>query len=64
MEATNILIGKPWKYDREVIHDEVTDNSYFKHLTRSKQESWTILAEIEVILAKLVPLHADFDSNS
>ncbi|RDX93403.1 hypothetical protein CR513_24340, partial [Mucuna pruriens] len=29
MEATHILLGRPWKFDHKVIHDEVA----IKHLS-------------------------------
>jgi len=29
MEATHILLGRPWKYDRQVLHDDLTNKMSF-----------------------------------
>jgi len=29
MEATHILLGRPWKYDRQVLHDGLTNKMTF-----------------------------------
>jgi len=29
MEATHILLGRPWQYDRHVLHDGLTNNMTF-----------------------------------
>jgi len=29
MEATHILLGRPWQYDRQVLHDGHTNKMYF-----------------------------------
>ncbi|RDX65181.1 hypothetical protein CR513_56185, partial [Mucuna pruriens] len=32
METTHLLLGRPWKYDRKVIHYGVTNNFTFVHM--------------------------------
>ncbi|RDX95948.1 hypothetical protein CR513_21457, partial [Mucuna pruriens] len=34
MEATHLLLGRPWQYDRKVIHDGVTNRLTFVHMGR------------------------------
>jgi len=29
MEATHILLGRPWQYDRQVLHDGLTNKNVF-----------------------------------
>jgi len=29
MEATHILLGRPWQYDRKTLHDGLTNKIYF-----------------------------------
>ena len=31
MEATHLLLGRPWQFDRSVIHDGVTNTYMFNH---------------------------------
>ena len=31
MEARHVLLGRPWKYDRDVVHNGVTNQYSFLH---------------------------------
>ncbi|RDX80875.1 hypothetical protein CR513_38509, partial [Mucuna pruriens] len=35
MKATHLLLGRPWQYDRKVIHDGVTNKFTFVHMDES-----------------------------
>ena len=34
MEATHILLGRPWKYDTKAVHDGLTNKISFQHHDR------------------------------
>ena len=44
MEVTHILLGRPWKFDRKVLHDSLTNKIYFtfkghKIILKTKREN-------------------------
>ncbi|RDY01306.1 hypothetical protein CR513_15394, partial [Mucuna pruriens] len=51
MEATHLLLGTPWKFDRKVIHDGVTNRFTFVHLGQ------------RIMLKPLIPREVNGDQN-
>ncbi|RDY08469.1 hypothetical protein CR513_07313, partial [Mucuna pruriens] len=48
MEAAHILFGRPWQYDRKVIHDGVTNKFTFVHRSKGVMKKM-LLAKKEAI---------------
>jgi len=46
MEASHLLLGRPWQYDRDVVHNGVTDKFSFVH--KGKNVTLTPLFPSEV----------------
>nr|KYP76821.1 hypothetical protein KK1_021079 [Cajanus cajan] len=47
MDASHILLGRPWQYDRKAIHDGVTNKIRIVHL--GKKHTWTPLSPSQVL---------------
>ena len=50
MEASHLLLGRPWQYDRDVVHNGVTNNFSFVH--KGQKVSLTPLSPSEVVRIK------------
>ena len=46
MEASQLLLGRPWQYDRDVVHNGVTNKFSFVH--KGKKVTLTPLSPSEI----------------
>ena len=46
MEASHLLLGRPWQYDRDVVHNGVTNKFSFVH--KGKKVTLTPMSPSEV----------------